>query len=108
MVSYTAKVTQKGFPLLGTTPSARGPAYRARICEKRYDGLRSFVRHPTEPTVGHAELVWRYANPTPFYDLFETKINKPLNRPFVSLISFYFKDHQWRFDVTVRKTEAES
>ena len=55
--TYVAKVTQKGFPLLGTAPSARGPVYRGLIAEKRYDGLRNFVRHPTEETVGHAELV---------------------------------------------------
>jgi len=107
-VSYTGKVTQKGFPIIGTTPSARGPAFRGRIAEKRYDGLRNFVRHPNEPTTGHAELVWHYANPTPLYPLFETKINKPLNKPFASLVSFFYKDHEWKFDVTVRKTEAES
>src|SRR5512140_2448419 len=28
--AYTAKVTQKGFPLLGTMPSVRGPVYRAK------------------------------------------------------------------------------
>jgi hypothetical protein len=106
-VSYTGKVTPKGFPILGTTPSARGPAFRGRIAEKRYDGLRHFVRHPNEPTTGHAELVWHYANPTPLYPLFETKINKPLNKPFASLVSFFYKDHEWKFDVTVRKTEAE-
>jgi hypothetical protein len=26
--------------------------------------------------------------------------------PFVSLVSFYYQDHQWQFDVTVSKTEA--
>jgi len=103
--AYTAKVTPKGFPILGTAPSARGPCFRATICYKKYDGLRNFERHPTDPTVGHAELVWHYENPTPFYPLFETKINKPLNKPFASYISFYYKDFQWRFDVTVRKTD---
>jgi hypothetical protein len=104
--AYTAKVTPKGFPVIGTAPSARGPCFRATICYKKYDGLRNFERHPTDPTVGHAELVWHYENPTPFYPLFETKINKPLNKPFASYISFYYKDFQWRFDVTVRKTDA--
>ena len=104
--AYTAKVTPKGFPILGTAPSARGPCFRATICYKKYDGLRNFERHPTDPTVGHAELVWHYENPTSFYPLFETKINKPLNKPFASYISFYYKDFQWRFDVTVRKTDA--
>lgn len=104
---YIAKVTKKGFPILGTAPSYRGPVYRGKIAEKVYDGLRNFERHPTQETTGHAELVWHYANPTWLYPLFETKINKPLNTPFVSHVSFFYKDHQWRFDVVVRKTEAE-
>jgi hypothetical protein len=103
--SYLAKVTPKGFHLLGTAPSMRGPCYRATICFKRYDGLQHFVRHPNEPTVGHGDLVWHYESPTPMYDLFETKINKPLNKPFTSYVSFYYKDYQWKFDVTVRKTD---
>ena len=102
---YRTKVTEMGFPLLGTAPSYRGPVYRGMICRKKYDGIRNFQRHPSEPTTGHAELVWHYADPTPLYPLFETKINKPLDKPFVSLVSFYYKDFQWRFDVTVRKTE---
>ena len=106
--SYTGKVTQKGFPVLGTTPSARGPAFRGKIAEKHYDGLRDFVRHPTEETTGHAELVWHYTNPTSLYPLFETKINKPLDKPFASLVAFYYQDHEWKFDVTVRKTDASS
>jgi hypothetical protein len=104
--SYTGNVTQKGFPILGTAPSARGPVFRGKIAEKRYDGLRNFVRHPTEATTGHAELVWHYANPTQLYPLFETKINKPLDKPFASYVAFFYKDHEWKFDVTVRKTEA--
>jgi hypothetical protein len=105
--AYIAKTTEKGFPILGTAPSARGPVYRGLICYKTYDGLRNFQRHPTEPTTGHGELVWHYARPTPLYPFFETKQNKPLDKPFISLVSFYYKDHQWQFDVTVRKTEAE-
>jgi hypothetical protein len=105
--SYLAKVTEKGFPILGTAPSYRGPVFRGMICDKVYDGIRNFQRHPTEPTIGHAELRWHYAHPTPLYPLFETRINKPLDKPFASLVSFYYRDHQWRFDVTVRKTEAE-
>jgi hypothetical protein len=104
---YIAKTTSKGFPILGTAPSARGPVFRGLICHKIYDGLRNFQRHPTEPTTGHGELVWHYARPTPLYPYFETKQNKPLDKPFISLVSFYYKDHQWQFDVTVRKTEAE-
>ena len=106
--TYIAKVTQKGFPILGTAPSYRGPVYRAKICEKRYDGLRNFVRHPSQPTVGHAELVWHYENPTQYYELFETKIDKPLQKPFASHVSFWYEKHQWRFDVNVRKTTASS
>jgi hypothetical protein len=105
-VSYTGKVTPKGFTILGTAPSLRGPCFRATICFKTYDGLRNFERHPSDPTIGHADLVWHYERPTPLYDLFTTKINKPLNKPFASFVSFYWKDHAWRFDVTVRKTAA--
>ena len=103
--NITATVTKKGFPLLGTVPSARGPAFRARIAEKKLDRVQNFQRHPTQSTVGHAEIVWHYLNPTPYYEMFETKVNKPLNTPFVSLVSFYWKKG-WRFDVTVRKTNA--
>ena len=104
--TYVAKVTQKGFPILGTAPSYRGPVYRAKICDKVYDKLRNFVRHPREETVGHAEMMWHYDNPTWLYPLFETKINKPLKTPFASHVSFWYEDHQWRFTVNVRKAAA--
>jgi hypothetical protein len=105
--AFTAKVTQKGFPILGTSPSARGPAFKGLICYKKYDGLRNFERHPSEPTTGRAELIWHYDDPTPLYNLFETKMDKPLNQPFASLVSFYYANHEWKFDVTVRKTDAQ-
>ena len=103
--TYIAKVTKKGFPILGTAPSYRGPVYRALIAVKRYDGIRNFVRHPTDPNIGHAELIWHYDNPTPYYALFETKIDKPLNKPFASHVSFWYEKHRYRFDVNVRKTQ---
>jgi hypothetical protein len=106
--TYQAKVTKKGFPILGTAPSYRGPVYRAKIAEKVYDGLRNFVRHPSQPTVGHADLIWHYDNPTAQYDLFETKINKPLKKPFASQVSFWYAKHDWKFSVNVPKTEAEA
>jgi hypothetical protein len=105
--TFIGRVTAKGFPILGTAPSLRGPCFRAQICEKRYDGLRNFVRHPNEPTTGHAELIWHYANPTPLYNLFETKIDKPLNHPFATYVAFYYKDYQWHFDVTVAKADPD-
>lgn len=104
--TWVARTTKAGFPLLGTAPSARGPVFRAKICEKRYDGLRNFVRHPAEETVGHAELVWHYQSPTPLYPMFETKIDKPLDRPFASHVSFWHEKGQWRFEVNVRKVPA--
>jgi hypothetical protein len=106
-LTYVAKTTRKGFKILGTVPSARGPAFRARIAEKRIVGVQNFVRHPSDPTVARLEVVWEYVNPTEYYDMFETKIDKPLGKPFVSLVSFYW-DKGWRFDVTVRKTTAET
>lgn len=105
--TYIAKVTKKGFPILGTAPSHRGPVYRGQIAEKRFDGLRNFVRHPSQPTVGHAEMVWHYDAPTWLYPLFETKIDKPLKKPFASYVSFWYEKHQWKFNVNVRKTPAE-
>jgi hypothetical protein len=105
--AYIAHVTPTGFPILGTAPSARGPVFRGLICYRVYDGLRNFQRHPTEPTTGHGELVWHYTRPSRLYPMFETKQNKPLDKPFASLVSFYYQDHQWKFDVTVRKTDAE-
>ena len=106
--TYVAKVTKKGFPILGTAPSYRGPVYRAKIADKRYDGIRDFVRHPNEQTVGHAQLIWHYDNPTQWYPLFETKINKPLQQRFASHVSFWYDKHQWRFEVNVKKVEAVS
>jgi len=108
ITSEIARVTSKGFPILGTAPSWRGPVYRGQICSKVYDGIRNFQRHPTEETTGTAELVWHYTNPTWLYPMFETKLNKPLDKPFASLIAFYWKDYQWKFDVTVRKAEVDS
>lgn len=106
--TYVAKVTKTGFPILGTAPSYRGPVYRAQIAEKKYDGIRNFVRHPTEPTVGHAELIWHYDNPTQWYPLFETKIDKPLHKPFASHVSFWWEKHRYRFEVNVRKTTPDA
>jgi hypothetical protein len=105
--TFVAKVTEKGFNILGTMPSARGPVYRGRICDKIIDGVRDFQRHPNDPLVGRAALAWHYDNPTWLYPLFETKINKPLKKPFESLVSFFYKDHAWRYEVTVKKTEVE-
>jgi hypothetical protein len=96
-------VTPKGFSILGTMPSARGPAFRATIARKKYDGLQNFQRHPTDPTVGRADLVWHYEQPTSLYPLFETKIDKPLNKPFRTIVVFYWKDHSWRSDILVKK-----
>lgn len=104
--THIAKVTKKGFPILGTAPSHRGPVYRGLIAEKVYDGIRNFNRHPNDPTIGHAELVWHYDNPTALYPLFETKINKPLKTPFVSHVSFWYDKHQWKFEVNVRKVQG--
>ena len=102
--SYTGKVTPKGFPILGTAPSNRGPCFRATICYKKYDTLQNFQRHPSEPTTGHGDLVWHYERPTPMYDLFTTKIDKELNTRYASAVSFYWKDYAWHFDVMVRKS----
>ncbi len=104
--ALVANPTPAGFPLLGTVPSARGPAFRMRICEKRVDGMRDFIRHPSDPTIARAEVLWHYENPTRYYDMFETKIDKPLGKPFASLVSFRWEKGAWRFGVVAVKVEA--
>jgi len=104
---WTAEVTRKGFPILGDVPSARGPAFRAQIAVRHIDGVRNFVPHPDDPTVGRAELVWHYEKPTPLYDLFETKIDKPLDTQFVSVVSIHWEDGAWRTRTLVGKERAE-
>ena len=103
--SWTAVVTDKGFPVLGKVPSKRGRALRARICDKKIDEVRNFIRHPSEPMVGSADLVWHYEKPTPFYELFETKINKPLGKPFRSVVSIRNENGLWKLDLVIRKAE---
>jgi len=102
--TYIARASKKGFNILGITPSARGPALRGHIAMKRYDGVKNFLRHPNDPTVGSVEIVWHYESPTNLYDLFETKINKPLNKEFATVTSIYWKDGGWRFGTVVGKT----
>lgn len=104
--TYVAKVTKEGFPILGTTPSNRGPALRGRICEKRYTGFDDFERHPSDATIGKIEIVWHYVNPTNLYPLFETKIDKPLQQPYISVASVYWNKGDWRFNVIVQKTKV--
>lgn len=100
-----ARTTPEGFRLLGVVPSPRGPALRARIAEKKLDGMRNFVRHPTVATIGRAEVLWHYENPTRFYEMFETKIDKPLGDPFASLVSFRWEKGAWRFGVVAPKVK---
>jgi hypothetical protein len=101
--SVESKVTQKGFPLLGTVPSARGPAWRGRICEKRFAGVRNFARHPHDETIGRAEVVWEYVTPTPLYPLFATKIDKALGEPFISVVTVRWENGAWRVRTLVAK-----
>jgi hypothetical protein len=98
--------TPRGFPLLGTVPSARGPAFRARICERKVDGVRGFVQHPSDPTIARAEVVWHYEKPTPFYEMFETRIDKPLGKPFATLVSFRWEKGTWHFGVIAAKVDV--
>ncbi len=108
MTTFQAKATRAGFNVLGTMPSARGAVYRARICTKRLDGVKNFQPHPNDPLIGRADVVWHYDEPTPHYEAFDTKINKPLNKPFLSLASFYWNKGSWKFNIIVRKAEANS
>lgn len=103
--SWTAAVTDAGFPILGKVPSRRGRALRAKICEKKIDDVRNFIRHPTDPTVGSADLVWHYEKPTALYDAYETKIDKPLDVPFRSVVSIHNENGLWKLDLVIRKAQ---
>ena len=102
-----AAVTPAGFPILGTVPSARGQALRARIAIKKVDGVQNFLRHPTEPTVGRAEIRWHYEQPTEYYELFETRIDKPLGVPFATVVSMRWDDGAWRFSILAPKVAVK-
>ncbi len=104
---YKAKVTERGFPILGTVPSARGRAFRAKICEKKIERITSFVRHPSDPFVGSADIIWHYTKPTPLYEMFETKINKPLDHPFRSVVSIHNEKGLWQMDLVIRKADLQ-
>lgn len=100
---YQGKVTEKGFAILGTVPSARGKAFRGKICVKKIDSIENFIRHPNDPTIGSAEIIWHYASPTPLYEMFETKIDKPLGKPYRSVASIRNDKGLWRVELAVRK-----
>lgn len=103
--SWTASVTKAGFPILGKVPSARGRALRAKICVKKIDDVRNFVQHPSDPMIAGADLVWHYEQPTSLYEAFETKINKPLDKPFRSVVSIRNENGLWKLDLVIRKAE---
>lgn len=104
---YQGKVTDKGFPIIGTVPSARGKAFRGKICVKKIESITNFLRHPTDPMVGSAEIIWHYESPTPLYELFETKIDKPLGKPFRSVASIWNEKGLWRVDLAIRKAAID-
>lgn len=108
--TYTldATVTPKGFRLLGVVGSARGPALRAMICDRQFDRVQNFLRHPQNPTVGRLEIVWHYTNPTPLYELFETRMNKGLNEPFVTVVSIHWNAtaRTWQVGQIVRREKS--
>lgn len=104
---YQGRVTDKGFAILGTVPSARGKAFRGKICTKKIDRISNFLRHPSDPLVGSAEIIWHYAMPTPLYELFETKIDKPLDKPYRSVASIRNDKGLWRVELAIRKTNLD-
>lgn len=107
MTVVTATTTPEGFRQLGTVPSARGPALRGRIAEKILDEVVNFERHPSQPQVGRAEVIWHYENPTPLYPLFDTKQDKPLDVPFKSVVSLSRGDRGWIVETIVPKLPVE-
>ncbi len=107
MQIVTATTTPEGFRQLGTVPSPRGAALRGRIAQKVVDGITSFERHPSQPLVGRAEVLWHYEKPTPLYDLFDTKADKPLDTPFRSVVSLSYGDRGWIVETVVPKLRGE-
>lgn len=101
---HQGRVTDKGFAILGTVPSARGKAFRGKVCVKKIDRITNFIRHPNDPLVGSAEIVWHYTKPTPLYELFTTKIDKPLDKPYRSVASIRNDKGLWRVELAIRKT----
>jgi hypothetical protein len=101
MSLVTATTTRRGFRELGTVPSARGPALRGRIAEKVVEEIRNFETHPSQPRVGRAEIVWRYQSPTELYELFDTKQDKPIDEPFVSVVSITHGERGWSVETIV-------
>lgn len=106
-VTVTAETTADGFRELGTVPSARGPALRGRIAERVIDEVRGFQRHPSQPHVGRAEVHWHYENPTDLYPLFETRRDKPLGKPFRTIVSVSHSDRGWIVETIVPKERIE-
>ncbi|MGK2858672.1 MAG: hypothetical protein ACSLFQ_15835 [Thermoanaerobaculia bacterium] len=105
---YRGKVTEKGFAIIGTVPSARGKAFRGKICVKKIDTITNFIRHPNDPLVGSAEIIWHYTKPTPLYELFTTKIDKPLDNPYRSVASIRSDKGLWRVELAIRKAGVDS
>lgn len=101
--SWQGKVTEKGFPILGTMPSMRGAVFRSLIAKKKFDEVRGFQHHPNDPTIARAEIIWHYGDPTPLYPLFETRIDKELDVPYRTIVSFFWNDYEWTVSITVKK-----
>ncbi|MBW3670622.1 MAG: hypothetical protein KY432_02990 [Acidobacteria bacterium] len=102
-----AETTPEGFRELGTVPSSRGPALRGRIAEKVLDEIVNFERHPSDPQLGRAEVIWHYENPTELYSLFDTKQDKPIAVPFKSVVSLSRTDRGWVVKTLVPKLRVE-
>jgi hypothetical protein len=107
MATVTATTTASGFRELGTVPSARGPALRGRIAEKVVEDIANFQIHPSQPRVGRAEIVWRYRSPTALYELFDTKQDKQIDEPFVSVVSITHGERGWSVETIVPKVRRE-
>lgn len=100
---WLAERTAEGVRALGVVPSARGKAFRGRIATRIVDEMVSFEKHPSRAYDGRAEVRWTYQKPTELYPLFDTKIDKPLDTPFLSVVAVSRVKGDWKVETIIRK-----
>ena len=104
----SATSTPAAARVLGTVPSARGPAFRGRVADKRLDGVGTFTPHPSDARAGRVEVLWRYTNPTVLHSAFAPVSDRPIDVPYATVLTMSWIDGAWRGRIVVRKTRPTS